>query len=62
MKILKAKEVAERTSFSVPHIHRMAREGKFPQPIKLSESRTGWLEIDVEKWIKNCIRKHLGNN
>ena len=58
MKLLKAKDVANKTSFSVPHIHRMAKDGKFPQPIKLSESRKGWLEKDVDKWIEECVRQH----
>ena len=52
MKLLKAKEVAARTSFSIPHIHRLAREGKFPKPIKISESRNGWLEEDVNNYTK----------
>ena len=58
MKLLKAKEVAARTSFSIPHIHRLAREGKFPKPIKISESRNGWLEEDVNNWIEKCVRSH----
>ncbi len=58
MKLLKAKDVANKTSFSVPHIHRMAKDGKFPQPIKLSDSRKGWLEKDVDKWIEERVRQH----
>ena len=58
MKLLKAKEVATRTSFSIPHIHRLAREGKFPKPVKISENRNGWLEEDVNKWIEGRIREH----
>jgi len=58
MRILKAKEVAERTSISIPHIRRLAREGKFPKPVSLTENRSGWLETEVEEWISNCVRKH----
>jgi predicted DNA-binding transcriptional regulator AlpA len=58
MRLLKAKQVAERTSISIPHINRMAREGKFPQRIKISEGRSGWLEEDVDTWISECVRKH----
>ena len=49
MRILKAKEVAERTSISIPHIRRLAREGKFPKPVPLTENRSGWLETEVEE-------------
>ena len=33
LNILKATQVSARTSISIPHIRRLAREGKFPQPI-----------------------------
>ena len=60
MKLLKAKDVSQKTTFSIPHIHRLASEGKFPRPVKLSESRSGWLEEDVNKWIEACVRgRHL---
>lgn len=62
MKLLKAKDVAAKTSFSIPHIHRMVREGKFPKPIKLSEARSGWLDSDVNAWIEKCIRMSTKNN
>ena len=58
MRILKAKEVAERTSISIPHIRRLAREGKFPKPVPLNENRSGWLETEVYDWISNCVRRY----
>ena len=58
MRILKATEVAERTSISIPHIRRLSRDGRFPEPITLTENRSGWLESDVDEWISECIRKH----
>ena len=58
LNILKATQVSARTSISIPHIRRLAREGKFPQPIQLTENRSGWLEADVDEWISECLRKH----
>jgi prophage regulatory protein len=58
MKIMKARDVADMTSISIPHIRRMARDGKFPLPIKITECRSGWLEEDILKWISECVRKH----
>ena len=58
MRILKAKQVAEKTSVSIPHIRRLAREGKFPKSMKISKCRSGWLEDDVDAWISECVRKH----
>ena len=58
MRILSAKEVAEKTSFSTGHLRRLTKENKFPKPDQISENRSGWLEEDVNKWIENRIRAH----
>jgi prophage regulatory protein len=57
-RFLKAKEVAQLTSISIPHIRRLAREGKFPKPIPLTENRSAWLKSEIDEWISECIRKH----
>ena len=58
MRMLSAKEVAEKTSFSTGHLRRLAKENKFPKPVQISENRSGWLEEDVNKWIEGRIREH----
>ena len=58
MRILSAKEVAEKTSFSTGHLRRLAKENKFPKPVQISENRSGWLEEDVNKWIESRIKAH----
>ena len=57
-KLLKAQAVADLTSMSRSHLHRLARDGKFPKPIKIGENRSAWLESDVQEWISECLRKH----
>jgi len=57
-KLLKAKDVSNLTSISRSHLHRLARDGKFPKPIKIGENRSAWLESDVQNWISECVRKH----
>ena len=57
-KLLKAQAVADLTSISRSHLHRLARYGKFPKPIKIGENRSAWLESDVQEWISECLRKH----
>lgn len=56
-RILRAKEVAERVSISTSQVYRLAREGKFPEPVKITENRSGWLETEVDQWIEDCIRR-----
>ena len=58
MQILSSAEVSKLTSISRSHLHRMAREGDFPKPLKISRRRSGWLKEDVEAWISECVRKH----
>ena len=55
MKILSAKDVALKTSLSVPHIRRAAKANRFPAPVKLSESRLGWLEEEIDAWLKQTV-------
>ena len=62
MKILSAKDVAQKTSLSVPHIRRVAKSNLFPAPIRLSESRLGWLEEDIDAWLKQTILSAKGEN
>ena len=58
MRLLKAKEVAERTSISVAQIHRLIRKEKFPVPIKVSEARSAWLEAEINEWISLIIKQN----
>ena len=56
MRILSAEDVSNKTSLSASHLRRLSKEGKFPQPIQISSFRVGWLDADVDEWIK---QKHL---
>jgi len=56
MKILKAKEVASMINLSRVTIWRLEKEGKFPQRIRISTKRIGWLEDEVTKWIEKRPR------
>ena len=56
-RILKAKDVAERVSISTSQVYRLARDGRFPEPVKITEKRSGWLETEVDQWIDECIRR-----
>ncbi len=49
--ILAPAKTADRTSMSWRTIQRKVREGSFPQPVKLSANRIGFLSSEVESWI-----------
>jgi len=53
--ILKLPEVVIRTGRSKSAIYRDVAKGKFPNPIKLSERSSGWIESEVEQWLEDRI-------
>lgn len=58
-KFLRIGEVAERTTFSKPHIYTLIRQGKFPKPIKLSANTSAWLESEVNAWLEARVQARV---
>ena len=42
-------------TFSRQHRHRLIREGKFPVPVKIGEATNGFIESEIDAWIKAKI-------
>ena len=38
-------------AFSRQHRHRLIRQGRFPRPLKLGESKIAWLASEIHEWI-----------
>jgi prophage regulatory protein len=47
IRILRVREVAERSGISRSLLCKFVREGKFPPSVKIGERAAGWLESDV---------------
>jgi prophage regulatory protein len=45
-------DVEQATSLRRSSIYRLAKEGKFPRPIQLSQRRVGWDMEAVEAWVQ----------
>ena len=54
-KLIRAKEVAKKVTLSVSHVYRLARDGKFPKPRKLSANTTVWVEEEIDQWINERL-------
>jgi prophage regulatory protein len=52
MKILRLKAVMERTGLGRSSIYKFIAAGTFPKPISLGERAKGFVEAEVEEWIK----------
>jgi prophage regulatory protein len=55
-RILRWREVAQRTGLSRPTIWRLVRAGTFPRPVQLSSpAAVGWIASEVDAWIATRI-------
>ena len=52
IRILKMKSVADVTGLSPTHIRRLVEMQNFPQPVPLSAGRLGWVEAEVQSWLR----------
>ncbi|PYF99288.1 AlpA family transcriptional regulator [Thioalkalivibrio sp. ALE21] len=62
--ILRLPTVKARTGLSRSTIYLRIAEGSFPPPIPLGGRAVGWIEEEVDNWIKERIsatRTHLDN-
>lgn len=55
IRILRAKQVAERAGISRSLIYKFVREGKFPAAVRLGDRAVGWHESDVDGWIQSRV-------
>jgi prophage regulatory protein len=62
MRVLSYPELRERKGivWSRTHIYRLINAGKFPQPLKLGEGTTAWLEAEVDRWLASHVSERDG--
>ena len=54
--ILRRKQVEARTGLSRSTIYARLREGgDFPKPIQLGAQSVGWLESEIDSWLRDRI-------
>ncbi|GAA3913881.1 helix-turn-helix transcriptional regulator [Luteimonas lutimaris] len=53
--MLRIVEVCRRTGLSKSQIHRLISDASFPPAVKLGTRAVGWVERDVEQWIRRQI-------
>lgn len=55
-KLLKIRDVIERTTCSRSAIYEKMKNGTFPKQIKLGERAVAWNECDIDAWIEQQQR------
>ncbi|HEN9559530.1 helix-turn-helix transcriptional regulator [Acinetobacter baumannii] len=58
LRLIRRKEVQNKTGFGPSSIYAMMAKGQFPKPIKLSERRVAWIESEIDQWIYERIAQH----
>jgi len=54
-KILRLPVVKSQTGLSRSSLYKRISEGSFPQQISLGGRAVGWLESDIQNWIKQRL-------
>ena len=54
-RILRLYAVKEVTSLSRSTIYLRIKNGEFPKPISLGGRAVGWLDSDIQKWLRERI-------
>ena len=57
MKILSKRELRHKTTISIQHITRLEKLGKFPKRVQLTLARVGWVESEIDEWLRERIAK-----
>jgi prophage regulatory protein len=52
-RIIRLKDVLDRTGLSRSTIYRKVHEGSFPPQISISAQGAGWRESDINRWVSN---------
>ena len=52
MRIIRKKSLVDKVGYSAMHISRLEKIGRFPKRIRLGPNAVGWVETEVDDWIK----------
>ena len=57
MRIIRLKEVIKSTGLARSTIYKYIAEGTFAKPVSLGDRCVGWVEEEVQEWIRAKIGK-----
>ncbi len=60
MNILRTRQVIEATGLSRSSLWRYERDSRFPRRLRLGPNAVGWLESEIEEWLKSRPRGMTG--
>jgi prophage regulatory protein len=60
MRIIRLPEVEHKTGYKHTSIYALMAEGRFPRSIPLGNKARGWVESEVDDWIRGRIAARDG--
>ena len=60
VRILRPSQVLARTGLSKSTLYELVAKGSFPSPIRISGRATGWIEAEVDAWIRRGVAESRG--
>jgi len=57
MRLLSKKAVRETVLYSPQHIARLEAAGQFPKRVRLGPGRVGWIEEEVQAWLRERVSR-----
>lgn len=56
MNVLRPRAAAAKVGLSRIHLYRLERAGQFPKRVRLGPNSVGWVEEELEEWIRSRVR------
>lgn len=60
-RIITRKELRRRVPYSTVQIWRLEKDGTFPRRVQLGPNRVGWVEAEVEAWLRQRMAHRCVN-
>jgi len=54
-KVIRRREVEARIGLARSTIYAMMADDRFPRPVKIGRRAVGWIEEDINNWLRNKI-------
>ena len=55
MRIIRRHELTDKVGYCLAHIYRLERAGEFPRRVQLGRRAVGWVEEEVENWLRERV-------
>lgn len=55
MRLISKAKLLEMVPYTIQHIYRLEKAGKFPKRVRVGEQRVAWVHAEVADWIEHRV-------